>query len=82
VQRDHGGEKGAAFGRTLDPELAVDGGEPVRHPDKTAPVRAGASHAVVAHKERQRAVLDLRGHLGASGASVLYDVGQRLGDDE
>jgi hypothetical protein len=47
-----------------------------------APVEPGASDAVVLHLDRERAVLDPRHHLGASGASVFGDVGERLGDDE
>ena len=34
------------------------GGEPVREPEETAPVGPGAAHAVVAHVDAQRAVLD------------------------
>jgi hypothetical protein len=32
--------------------------------------------------DRERAVLDAHHDLGAAGAGVLGDVGQRLGDDE
>ena len=51
-------------------------------PHETAAVGPGASDAVVAHLDSQRAVLDARRDRGAVGARVLRDVGQRLGDDE
>jgi hypothetical protein len=51
--------------------VAVEDGEPVREPHQTAAVRPDAAHAVVAHVDRELAVLDPCHHLGASGASVL-----------
>ena len=50
--------------RALDPELAVEGGEPVRQPEETAAVGPGASDAVVAHLDTEGAVLDARRHNG------------------
>jgi hypothetical protein len=51
-------------------------------PRSPLPVGSGASDAVVAQVDHEPAVVDLHRHLGASGASVFDDVGQRLGDDE
>jgi hypothetical protein len=79
---DSGRDEGAAVGRAVDAEFAVEGGEPVRQPDETAPVRPGASHAIVLHLDPERAVLDPRRYLGVSGVSVFGDVGERFGDDE
>src|SRR4051794_26379996 len=80
---DGGRDEGAAGERALDPEFAVEGGEPVRQPDEAAAgVGQGASDAVVAYLDSNGGVLDPRRHLGASGASVFGDVGERLGDDE
>ena len=70
------------MGRAFDPELAVEGGEPVRQPDEAAAVALGASDAVVADVDDERAVLDARRDGGALGASVFGDVRERLGDDE
>src|SRR3954451_1857398 len=66
---DGGCEEGAAVGRAVDAKPSVEGGEPDRKPDKAAPVRPGASDAVVAHLDHERAVLDPRRHLGVSGMS-------------
>src|ERR1700760_5162243 len=79
---DGGRDEGAAVGRALYAELAVEGGEPVCQPEEPAAVGPGASDAVVAHVDRERAVLDPRRHLGASGVGVFGDVGGRFGDDE
>jgi integrase len=76
------GDERAAVGWALDPQLAVEDGKPVRQPEQTGPVGPGASDTVVAHLDPQAAVLDARRDGGASGASVLGDVGERLGDDE
>jgi hypothetical protein len=43
------GDERAAAGRALDPEPAVEYGEPIREPHQAAPIGTGASDAVVAH---------------------------------
>ena len=82
MERDVGGDQGAAAGWALDPELALEGGEPVGEPDEAAAVGPGAADAVVAHPELEDAVLDAREDGGMPCTGVLDDVGQRLGDDE
>ena len=51
-------------------------------PVRPLPSAPGASDAVVAHLDDERAVFDPRHDRGAFGVGVLGDVGQRLGDDE
>src|SRR6185503_14645764 len=55
-QGNGGGDHGAAVDRAFDAELAVQGGEPVRQPGEAAAVALGASDAVVADVDDERAV--------------------------
>ena len=57
--------------RALDPEPAVEDGEPVRQAEETAAVGPGASDAVVAHLDAEGAVLDARRDRGASARACL-----------
>ena len=61
------GDERAAVGRALHPKPAAEDGKPVRQPNETAPVRPGASDAVVAHLDTEGAVLDARRDRGALG---------------
>ena len=61
---------------------AVEGGEPVRQPHEAAAAGSGAADAVVADLGPRACRSRSAPHLGVSGARVLGDVGQRLGDDE
>jgi hypothetical protein len=45
---DVGDDERAAVGRGLDPQLAIEGGKPVRQAKNAAPVRPRAVDAVVA----------------------------------
>src|SRR3954454_2758498 len=81
-KRNAGGDERAAAGRALDPELAVEHGEPVAEPDEAVALGLRAADAVVAHPDLEEAVLDARIDGRVARPGVLGDVGQRLGDDE
>src|ERR1700754_1869042 len=76
-QRDLDRDDRSGAGRALDLQVAVELGDAVGETDEPAPLRPGAAAAVVAHADRERAVGHVHGDLGALGARVLGDVGQR-----
>jgi hypothetical protein len=64
--------------KALDPELAVEDGEPVRQTEEAAAVGSEAADAVSSNLEPKGAVLDVRHDHGVPCAGVLGD-GRPLG---
>jgi hypothetical protein len=65
-----GRDESATVVWALDPKAAVDGSESVRQPDQAAPIRACASHTIVTHTNRERAILDPRAWSATSRATA------------
>ena len=65
--------------RALDPQAAAERVDAVGDAHQPVALRIRSADAVVAHLEREHAVLDRGGHGRPRRPRVLDDVGERLG---